>query len=54
MATRSKSGKLQGQVSKRVQALNPVTGKWVKINTQTGRIVSHKKTTGPYKNVRKK
>ena len=37
-----------------VQVFNPIIGKWVKINTQTGSIVSHKKTPGPYKNVEKK
>ncbi len=54
MAKRSRSGELKGAISKRVQAKNPVTGKWVKLNVETGRIVSHKKTPGPYKNVRKK
>ena len=36
----------------RVQALNPVTKRYVKIDTSTGRIVDHKKTAGPYKGVR--
>jgi hypothetical protein len=43
-----------GPISKRVQAQNPVTGRWVKIDTQTGRILDHKKSAGPYKNIRKK
>lgn len=34
-----------------VQIQNPVTGKWVKIDTETGMIISHKKTEGPYKNI---
>ena len=54
MAKRDRTGKLKGSISKRVQALNPVTKKWVKIDTSTGRIVNHKKSSGPYKGVRKK
>lgn len=54
MAKRDQTGKLKGAISKRVQALNPVTKKWVKIDTSTGRIVNHKKSSGPYKGVRKK
>ena len=54
MAKRDQTGKLKGTISKRVQALNPVTKKWVKIDTSTGRIVNHKKSSGPYKGVRKK
>ena len=34
-----------------VQAFNPITGKWVKIDTQTGCIVAHKKTPGVYKGI---
>lgn len=54
MAKRGKSSKLKGAISKRVQAKNPLTEHWVKIDTKTGRIISHKKTPGPYKNVKKK
>lgn len=54
MAKRDETGKLQGQVSKRIQALNPVTKRWVKIDTETGRIIAHKKSPEPYKSVRKK
>jgi hypothetical protein len=54
MAKRDTSGKLRGPISKRVQALNPVTKKWVKIDTSTGRIIDHKRTPGPYKGVRRK
>jgi hypothetical protein len=43
-----------GTVSGRVQILNPRTGKWVKLDTTTGRIVSQKKTSGPYKGITKK
>lgn len=34
-----------------VQTKNPVTGKYVKIDRSAGRIVSHKKSEGPYKGV---
>ena len=54
MAKRDESGKLRGSISKRVQALNPVTKRWVKIDTTTGKIVAHKSSSAPYKNVRKK
>jgi hypothetical protein len=54
MAKRDRSGKLKGPISKRVQALNPVTRKWVKIDTSTGRIIAHKRSSTPYKGVRKK
>jgi hypothetical protein len=43
-----------GAVKSRVQVKNPVTNRWVKIDTNTGRIIDHKKTPGPYKGVRKK
>jgi len=54
MAKRDKSGKLIGPISKRVQVFNPVTKRYVKIDTDRGRIIDHKKSPGPYKNVRKK
>jgi hypothetical protein len=41
-------------VKDRVQLKNPITGKYVKIDTRTGRIVDHKKTPGPYKGIREK
>lgn len=34
-----------------VQVKNPRTDRYVKINRAEGRIVSHKKSPGPYKNV---
>ena len=52
MATNTGSGSRKGAVKERVQALNPVTKRYVKIDTSTGRIVDHKKTAGPYKGVR--
>ena len=51
MATNTGSGSRKGAVKERVQALNPVTKRYVKIDTSTGRIVEHKKTPGPYKGV---
>jgi hypothetical protein len=52
MAKNTGSGSRKGAVKNRVQALNPVTKRYVKIDTSTGRIVDHKKTAGPYKGVR--
>jgi len=34
-----------------VQAKNPRTGRYVKIDRDAGRIVSHKSSPGPYKGV---
>jgi len=36
----------------RAQVFNPVTGRWVKIDTKHGGIVQHKKTPGKFENVR--
>ena len=47
----SKSTKGSGT---RVQVKNPITGRWVKLDTNTGRIVDTKKSAGPYKGVPKK
>jgi hypothetical protein len=52
MAKNTGEGSRKGAVSERVQALNPVTKRYVKIDTSTGRIVDHKRTAGPYKGVR--
>ena len=54
MATNTNKGTRKGAVKNRVQVLNPVTKRWVKLDTTTGRIIDHKKTAGPYKGVRKK
>jgi hypothetical protein len=35
----------------RVQVMNPITGKYVKINTEIGGIIGHKSDKNPYKNV---
>jgi hypothetical protein len=52
MAKNTGSGSRNGAIKERVQALNPVTKRYVKIDTSTGRIIDHKKTAGPYKGVR--
>lgn len=52
MAKNTGSDNRVGAVRERVQALNPVTKRYVKIDTSTGRIIDHKKTAGPYKGVR--
>ena len=52
MATYTGSDSRKGAVKDRVQALNPVTKRYVKIDTSTGRIIDHKRTAGPYKGVR--
>jgi hypothetical protein len=52
VAKNTGSGSRKGAVKERVQALNPVTKRYVKIDTSTGRIIDHKKTAGPYKGVR--
>lgn len=38
-------------MSRYTQVCNPKTKRFLKIETNAGRIVSHKKTDGPYKNV---
>ena len=53
MAKNTGDGSRKGAVKDRLQALNPVTKRYVKIDTSTGRIVDHKKTAGPYKGVEK-
>lgn len=52
MAKNTGNGTRNGAVKERVQALNPVTKRYVKIDTQSGRIIDQKKTAGPYKGVR--
>jgi hypothetical protein len=37
-----------------VQVKNPVTNRWVKLDTRTGRVVDTKKSPGPYKDVPRK
>ena len=53
MATQADKGRT-GQIKHRIQVKHPVTERWIKIDTNTGRIISHKKTPGPYKGIRQK
>lgn len=52
VAKNTGEGTRKGAVKERVQAYNPVTQRYVKIDTSTGRIIDHKKTEGPYKGIR--
>lgn len=52
MAKNTGDSHRKGSVTGRVQVKNPVTKRYVKIDTSTGRIIDHKKTSGPYKGVR--
>lgn len=36
-----------------VQVYNPLTNRWVKIDRDIGKVVAHKQSPGPYKNVPK-
>ena len=54
MGRNSGKGSRIGAIKNRVQIKNPVTGRYVKIDTKTGRIVAQKKTSGPYKGIRTK
>lgn len=38
---------------KYVQVHNPLTDRWVKIDRESGKVVAHKKSPNPYKNVPK-
>ena len=51
MAKNTGDGHRRGAVKDRIQALNPVTGRYVKIDTSTGRIIDQKKSAGPYKGI---
>ncbi len=54
MARTASDGARVGAVRDRIQVLNPVTKRWVKLDTKTGKILEQKKTFGPYKGIRKK
>jgi hypothetical protein len=41
-----------GAVKERAQLKNPITERYVKIDTSTGRILEQKKTPGPYKGIK--
>lgn len=48
MATKTTSGSKKHDV---VQVKNPRTDRYVKIDRTAGRIVDHKKSAGPYKDI---
>jgi hypothetical protein len=52
VAKNTDEGHRRGAVKERVQALNPITKRYVKIDTNSGRIIDQKKTAGPYKGIR--
>jgi len=52
MTRSSGEAKKTGNVKNRLQALNPVTGRYVKIDKETGRIIDQKKSPGPYKGIK--
>jgi hypothetical protein len=52
VAKNTGDGARKGAVKERVQVLNPVTQRYIKIDTNTGRIIDQKKTVGPYKGIR--
>lgn len=54
MATNSEKGFRHGPVKERVQVQNPVTKRWVKIDTKNGHIIDVKKSPGPFKGIKKK
>jgi len=49
MATGKSTGKGKHDV---VQVKNPRSGHYVKIDRSAGKIISHKKSTGPYKGIK--
>jgi len=55
MATNSPSGdgRRVGQVRRRSQAFNPVTKRWTKRDTKTGKFIDQKADEKPFKGVRK-
>ncbi len=46
-------GRRKGMVKGRSQTFNPVTKKWVKRNTETGKFIGVKQGDTPFKGVRK-
>ena len=51
MAKNTGENHRSGAVKGRVQVLNPTTGRYVKMDTRTGRIIDQKKSSGPYKGI---
>ncbi len=52
MAKNTGEGARRGSATKRVQIQNPITGTFIKLDTDTGRVVEQKKSPGPFKGVR--
>lgn len=52
MAKNTGDGARKGAVTKRVQIQNPITGTFIKLDTDTGRVIEQKKSPGPFKGVR--
>jgi hypothetical protein len=52
-AKQTKNGRM-GQIKNRVQVYNPKAKRWVKMDTERGRIISVKSDKKPYKGIRKK
>ncbi|MCJ2092192.1 hypothetical protein MKK67_06735 [Methylobacterium sp. J-072] len=52
MAKNTGDGHRKGTVKSRVQLKNPISGKYVKLDSNTGRILSEKSTAGPFKGIR--
>jgi len=53
MMAKQTDDRRMGVVKGRVQALDPHTGKWIKIDAGTVKIITDKKTVGPYKGIRR-
>lgn len=51
MSTKMSTKKTKSQKQSVVQAKNPKTGRYVKIDRAAGKIIAHKATLGPYKGV---
>src|SRR5205823_3705952 len=52
MAKNTRPSARAAAVKERAQVKNPVTNRYVKIDTNTGRIVDQKQTLGPYKGIK--
>jgi hypothetical protein len=53
-SAKARSTRASNSKTTSVQVKNPITERWVKLNTKTGRIVDTKKSPGPYKNIPRK
>lgn len=52
MSKNTGEGHRVGMMRDRAQLQNPVTGRYVKIDTSTGRILANKKTPGKFAGIR--